>query len=335
MPLETATFIPDLVTSNPAHTDGLNAADAHLRLIKSAVKATLPNFTSSALASTQAQLDAAVAATTGTAVSQFPLGSAALPGITPVGDPNTGIYSPGADQLSFAVGGAQALSIGADKSVACAGALGTVGGIACAGTMGASAYTGGTGQLVPTGTPLMWLTDTAPTGFLMANGQLVSRTTFAALFALFGAVFGAGDGSTTFGMPDMRDVAPIGKSTMGGTSARGLISHLTTTTVGAVVGEEQHTLSAAEMPSHTHAALVVDPGHTHGVPTYGPSGSNGNFITGSAFNGSPNTETSNAATTGITLQDGLGHTNVTQPAGSGTAHNNVQPSMVVNYIIKT
>ena len=62
MPLETATYISDLNISNPANSDGLNQADDHMRLIKSAVKATFPNFTAAALASTQANLDAAVAA---------------------------------------------------------------------------------------------------------------------------------------------------------------------------------------------------------------------------------------------------------------------------------
>jgi microcystin-dependent protein len=63
MPLETATYIPDLVVTNPANSDGLNQADDHMRLIKSAVKATFPNFTSAALSSTQAQIDAVVAQT--------------------------------------------------------------------------------------------------------------------------------------------------------------------------------------------------------------------------------------------------------------------------------
>lgn len=62
MPLETATYISELVVTNPANSDGLNQADDHMRLIKGAVKATFPNFTAAALQSTQAQIDAAVAA---------------------------------------------------------------------------------------------------------------------------------------------------------------------------------------------------------------------------------------------------------------------------------
>lgn len=62
MPLETATYISELVVTNPANSDGLNQADDHMRLIKGAVKATFPNFTAAALSATQANLDAAVAA---------------------------------------------------------------------------------------------------------------------------------------------------------------------------------------------------------------------------------------------------------------------------------
>lgn len=61
MPLETATYIDDLVVTNPAASDGMNGADDHMRMIKSVVKNTFPNFTSAALNSTQAQIDGAVA----------------------------------------------------------------------------------------------------------------------------------------------------------------------------------------------------------------------------------------------------------------------------------
>jgi microcystin-dependent protein len=60
MPLETATYISELVVTNPANSDGLNQADDHMRLIKAAVKSTFPNFTAAALSATQAQIDAVV-----------------------------------------------------------------------------------------------------------------------------------------------------------------------------------------------------------------------------------------------------------------------------------
>jgi microcystin-dependent protein len=69
MPLETATYLSELVVTNPANSDGLNQADDHMRLIKSAVKATFPNFTAAALSATQAALDTA-ATTAATIVSR-------------------------------------------------------------------------------------------------------------------------------------------------------------------------------------------------------------------------------------------------------------------------
>jgi microcystin-dependent protein len=59
-------------------------------------------------------------------------------------------------------------------------------------------------QAVPSGTVIWYAANTAPTGYLKANGALVSRSTYASLFAAIGTTFGAGDGSTTFGLPDLR-----------------------------------------------------------------------------------------------------------------------------------
>jgi microcystin-dependent protein len=63
---------------------------------------------------------------------------------------------------------------------------------------------------VPAGTAIFYAANTAPSGYLKANGANVSRTTYAALFAAIGTTFGAGDGSTTFTLPDMRGEFPRG-----------------------------------------------------------------------------------------------------------------------------
>ena len=63
---------------------------------------------------------------------------------------------------------------------------------------------------VPVGTIITVAKDTAPTGYLKANGALLSRTTYAALFAAIGTTFGIGDGSTTFALPDLRGYFPRG-----------------------------------------------------------------------------------------------------------------------------
>src|SRR5262245_30693705 len=97
----------------------------------------------------------------------------------------------------------------------------------------------------------------------MANGQAVSRTTFAALFAIFCITFGAGNGTTTFNLPNMQEVTLIGKSGMGGAASPGRITNLTVNAVGLVVGEERHTLSTPEIPAHNHPVFLNDPGHGH------------------------------------------------------------------------
>jgi hypothetical protein len=116
--LETATYVPELVSSNPGHTDGLTQTDSHLRLIKATLLATFPNFTAAALTATQAAIDAAVnAAVNGTTALRFLLGTAALPGLTPVGDTDTGFFSSGANKIGAATNGVKAWEADASQNI--------------------------------------------------------------------------------------------------------------------------------------------------------------------------------------------------------------------------
>lgn len=157
---------------------------------------------------------------------------------------------------------------------------------------------------VPAGVTLPFAGSAAPTGWLLCYGQAVSRTTYADLFTALGTTYGTGDGSTTFNLPDLRGRVAGGKDDMGGSAA----SRLTTAgsgvdggTLGANGGSQTHTLTTAQMPAHTHSGgATVLFGGTAGATSYVGNGS---------------------ATTGS--------------AGSGNAHNNTQPTIILNYIIKT
>ena len=65
---------------------------------------------------------------------------------------------------------------------------------------------------IPTATIVPWSSSSVPTGFLECNGAAVSRSTYSALFAIVGTTYGAGDGASTFNLPDLQDNVAIGKS---------------------------------------------------------------------------------------------------------------------------
>lgn len=107
---------------------------------------------------------------------------------------------------------------------------------------------------IPIGTPLPWLTNTPPTGFFLADGAAISRTTYSDLFALWGTKYGVGNGSTTFNLPDLRGKYLFGKAISG-----------TGSTLDGTFGSIDHVHTG---PSHIHGAgTLAGPSHTHGPGT--------------------------------------------------------------------
>ena len=191
----------------------------------------------------------------------------------------------------------------------------------------------GQGQTLPAGVVVDFAGIIPPGGFLLCFGQAVSRTTYAALFSAIGTTYGNGDGSSTFNLPDIRGRVIAGLDNMGGVAAGRMTVQISGSTLGAVAGEEQHVLVVGEMPSHTHA--ITDTGHTHSglFQPHNFGGPSDNVSQGGPFNhlwrddnnGGPIPYSSNNAVTGITLAN----------TGSGTAHNNLQPTIMMNKLIKT
>lgn len=244
-----------------------------------------------------------------------------------------------------------------------------IGALFGAGTTVDAAYLPAAIESVKPGTITSFAGSDAPTGWLLCYGQAVSRATYAALFTAIGTTYGAGDGSTTFVLPDMRGRVPGGKDDMGGTAAgrlsvtltgtrsstaNGNITGLSSTAglsigmraigtgvganavITAITSATAVTLSVnntatgsgsirfavvdgatlgAVGGSHVHALGIEQiPSHSHNYSNLGGSG-------GSSY--SPGGESSAI------------EPYTTSSVGGGQAHPNVQPTIILNWVIKT
>ena len=189
---------------------------------------------------------------------------------------------------------------------------------------------------------------TAPTGWLLCDGSAVSRTTYAKLFEVLGTAYGEGDGSTTFNVPNFSGRFPIGSATTtpqtntascgfnGGNQPYSYNSSggLGWFNLGEYGGEARHTLTTAEMPSHTHGASsewkslsgtfrdLSWGGGSSGIVTSGTNALDRKADSGSKFGAV--TRTVNASHS---------HTITVNATGSGGAHNQMPPFVSVNYIV--
>ena len=163
--------------------------------------------------------------------------------------------------------------------------------------------------LMPSGALLDFAGSVAPVGFLLCDGAAVSRTTYSDLFAAVGTVYGPGNGTTTFNIPNFNGRTSVGTGTYTDT-----VSGSITRSIGQVIGAEKHVLTTAQMPSHTH----IQDAHSHTITT--PVGGGGA--------GSGGTVAFPTGQTGFTVA-------TNQYTGGDLSHNNMQPSLVILKMIKT
>ena len=156
---------------------------------------------------------------------------------------------------------------------------------------------------IPTGTVTAFAGSTAPTGYVLCDGSEYSETTESALFAVISTTYNTGgETANHFRVPDLR-----GRVVAGLDSANNVLNETTSidgTALGEFGGDDVHTLTIAQMPAHDH--------------------------------GGANSQVSDPAGTNLTIGTTGSFDFVSLPSeGGGQAHNNVQPTIILNYIIKT
>lgn len=152
-----------------------------------------------------------------------------------------------------------------------------------------------TGDTLPIGATIEWYSDIIPENWLLCNGQAVSRTDYPELFNVLGTKYGTGDGSTTFNLPDLKGKVAVGKDK----------NDIDFDVLGKTGGEKEHTLTIAEIPSHTHGI---------------------NNLKRATLNYNGDASIPSDGSSEWTPQ--------TQATGGGQPHNNKQPYLVCNFIIK-
>lgn len=178
-----------------------------------------------------------------------------------------------------------------------------------------------------TGEIKMWPTDTAPTGYLLCDGSAVSRVTYLTLFVLIGETYGVGNGTTTFNVPNLKGKVPVGLDS----------GQTEFDAIAETGGAKTHTLLTAEMPSHGH----TQDSHNHTQNAHNHIITSQTATTGSATSyehGTLDTSSADAEATEVTADTtavNQAATATNQNTGGGGAHNNLQPYLVLNFIIKT
>ncbi|MBN8991879.1 MAG: tail fiber protein [Rhizobiales bacterium] len=322
MPIETFNYLDSLNSSNPQTSDSISQGDDHIRGIKATLKATFPNI-AGAVTATQGELNGAASGFTN-GVARF-----ADAGTFFKTNSTDGITNPAAGEIDLKLSGSVAATFARVSSV---------------NTFtwrGPAVFEGaitGPGQM-PIASVMVWPSDTLPPPtegvWAWCNGDAYSRTTYSTCFTRIGTTHGAGNGTTTFNVPNYQEVTLVGKSGMGGATAPGLLTSIASGVKQALsgfFGVETVTLAASQIPnlnSQGNNSITVDSNQT-GIP-YNASRGDLNANGGGSHYGPGSTV---PMSIGQITSNRVNAISVNTTNTGGQAHNNLQPSKVVNWIIR-
>ncbi len=174
-------------------------------------------------------------------------------------------------------------------------------------------------QGVNTGIVVPWGSASIPSGFLECNGAAVSRSTYAALFAVVGTTYGVGDGSTTFNVPDLTDRTVVNKSNTKNLAQTGGANTVTPT--GNISGSTgSTTLTVQQIPSHTHPSFQLSMCSFQQQVGANPGMCRSNNLSNALVNNTGG---------------GQSHDHNLSANFVGSANSVLQPYLVLIYIIKT
>ena len=179
---------------------------------------------------------------------------------------------------------------------------------------------------IPTATIVPWSSSSVPSGFLECNGANVSRSTYADLFGIIGTTYGSGDGSSTFGLPNLQDNVAVGKSNNKSLASTGGANTVTST--GNVGGSTANaTLSTAQLASHSHSESIV----AYNPSLAGRGGGANTTLNNGEYSDKVGAQSGNTGNAG----SGSGHSHNMSATFSGDATSVLQPYLTIIYIIKT
>ncbi len=181
----------------------------------------------------------------------------------------------------------------------------------------------------PSGAIVQFAGASSPTGYLICDGSLLTRADYPRLFAAIGTQYNiGGETSAQFRIPDLKGRVPVGRNS----------SDTDFDTLGEKVGNKTELLDLTHIPSHSHddGTLTAASSGSHNHTTYANQATNTTATAGqnrlTTLGGPASNNTGSTSTDGAHTHDITGSTGLT---GGGQPHKNIQPSIVLNYIIKT